>query len=80
MRSRKNINKLVTRQAAASLIATILSMSLVTLGMSTATADAPKFFLALFLQYVNKDAQVNIYKPNMSSKDFTRLRVQVTTH
>jgi hypothetical protein len=76
MRSRKNINKLVTRQAAAFLIATILSLSLVTLGMSTATADAQKFFLALFLQYVNKDAQVNIYKPNMSSEDFTRLRVQ----
>jgi hypothetical protein len=78
MRSRTNtINKQqVTRQAAAFLMATILSLSLATLGMSTATADAQKFFLALFLQYVNKDAQVNIYKPNMSSEDFTRLRVQ----
>ena len=58
-------------------MATILSLSVVTLGMATpATANAEKFFLALFLQYVNKDAQVNIYNPNMSSEDFTRLRVQ----
>ena len=35
-----------------------------------------KFFLALFLQYVNRDAQTNIYRPNMDSGDFTRLRVQ----
>jgi hypothetical protein len=33
-----------------------------------------KFFLATFLQYVNKDSQVNIYKPNMGSEDSTRLR------
>jgi hypothetical protein len=58
-------------------MATILSLSVATLGMATAaTANAEKFFLALFLQYVGRDAQVNIYKPNMSSEDFTRLRVQ----
>ena len=55
----------------------VLTLSVVTLGMATAaTANAQKFFLALFLQYVGRDAQVNIYKPNMSSEDFTRLRVQ----
>ena len=36
-------------------MATILSLSVVTLGMATAaTANAEKFFLALFLQYVVK--------------------------
>jgi hypothetical protein len=54
----------------------VLTLSVATLGMATATANAQKFFLALFLQYVGRDAQVNIYKPNMSSEDFTRLRVQ----
>jgi hypothetical protein len=55
----------------------VLSLSVATLGMAAgSTANAQKFFLALFLQYVNRDAQVNIYGPNMSSEDFTRLRVQ----
>jgi hypothetical protein len=55
----------------------ILSLSVVTIGMTTtSTASAQKFFLALFLQYAGRDAQVNIYQPNMSSEDFTRLRVQ----
>jgi hypothetical protein len=45
------------------------------LGTTTHTANAQKFFLALFLQYVDKDSQVNIYKPNMGSEDMTRLRV-----
>jgi hypothetical protein len=77
MRSRTNTKKQETRRASFFLMATILSLSVATLGMATAaTANAEKFFLALFLQYVNKDAQVNIYKPNMSSEDFTRLRVQ----
>jgi hypothetical protein len=77
MRSRTNTKKQETRRASFFLMATILSLSVVTLGMATpATANAEKFFLALFLQYVNKDAQVNIYNPNLSSEDFTRLRVQ----
>ena len=79
MRSRMNSNRQVTIRAAAFLMAIILSLSVATLGMTTSsssTANAQKFYLALFLQYVNKDAQVNIYKPNMSSEDFTRLRVQ----
>ena len=47
----------------------VLTLSVVTLGMATAaTANAEKFFLALFLQYVGRDAQVNIYKPNMSER------------
>ena len=54
----------------------VLTLSIATLSMATAAASAQKFFLALFLQYVNKDAQVSIYGPNMSSEDFTRLRVQ----
>ena len=79
MRSRMNSNRQVTIRTAAFLMAIILSLSVATLGMTTSsssTANAQKFYLALFLQYVNKDAQVNIYKPNMSSEDFTRLRVQ----
>ena len=79
MRSRMNSNRQVTIRAAAFLTTIILSLSVATLGMtmsSSSTANAQKFYLALFLQYVNKDAQVNIYKPNMSSEDFTRLRVQ----
>ena len=45
------------------------------LGTLVHTANAQKFFLALFLQYVDRDSQVNIYKPNMGSEDMTRLRV-----
>lgn len=43
---------------------------------STITSPTqPKFFLTLFLQYVNKDDQINIYGPNLDEKDQTRLRV-----
>jgi len=64
-------------KAASIFLMVVLTLSVATLGMATAaTANAEKFFLALFLQYVGRDAQVNIYKPNMSSEDFTRLRVQ----
>jgi hypothetical protein len=35
----------------------------------------PKFFLALFLQYVDKDNETNIYAPNMDDNDQTRLRI-----
>jgi hypothetical protein len=68
-----------TVRAAALLMLAMLSLSAVTIGMtasSSSTASSQKFFLALFLQYVNKDAQVNTYKLNMSSEDFARLRVQ----
>jgi hypothetical protein len=41
---------------------------------SPGSSTSGKFFLATFLQYVNKDSQVNIYKPNMGSEDMTRLR------
>jgi hypothetical protein len=37
-------------------------------------SSSGKFFLATFLQYVNKDSQIEIYKPNMGSEDSTRLR------
>jgi hypothetical protein len=40
----------------------------------TGSSTSGKFFLATFLQYVNKDSQVNIYKPNMGTEDMTRLR------
>ncbi len=40
-----------------------------------ATTIPPKFFLALFLQYIDKDNQTNIYGPNMADNDQTRLRV-----
>ena len=47
----------------------VAALSVATLGMATAaTANAQKFFLALSLQYVGRDAQVNIYKPNMRSE------------
>jgi hypothetical protein len=39
------------------------------------TTTQPKFFLALFIQYVNKDNETNIYAPNMDDNDQTRLRV-----
>ena len=76
MQSKTNTHKQVTRRAAVFLMATILSLSLATIGTTTATANGQKFFLALFLQYVGRDAQVNIYQPHLSSEDFTRLRVQ----
>jgi hypothetical protein len=46
---------------------------------ATTPSSAPppttnKFFLALFLQYVDPTSQVNIYQPNMDSADMTRLR------
>ena len=43
---------------------------------TTATTAQNKFFLALFLQYVDKDNQTNIYGPNMADNDQTRLRVR----
>ena len=43
---------------------------------SPTPSSSGKFFLALFLQYVDRDTQINIYKPNMGSEDHTRLRVQ----
>jgi len=77
MRSLLNIKKQQRIRVVTLLMLTMLSLSVVALGITTATAaNGEKFFLSLFLQYVNKDAQVNIYKPNMSSEDFTRLRVQ----
>jgi hypothetical protein len=79
MRSRMDTKTKQTVRAAAFLMLAMLSLSVATIGMtssSSSTASAQKFFLALFLQYVNKDAQVNTYQPNMSSEDFTRLRVQ----
>ncbi|HJU35208.1 MAG TPA: hypothetical protein VJ695_08815, partial [Nitrososphaera sp.] len=77
MRSKTNTKRHETRRAAIFLmIAATLTLSIATIGMTTTTADAEKFYLALFLQYVKREAQVNIYQPNMSSEDFTRLRVQ----
>jgi hypothetical protein len=35
-----------------------------------------KFLLAPFLQYLNEDGQVHIYKPNMDSEDITSLHVE----
>lgn len=35
-----------------------------------------KFFLARFFHYVNKDSQIETYKPNMDSEDSTLLRAQ----
>ena len=43
---------------------------------TTATTAQNKFFLALFLQYVDKDNQTNIYGPNMADNDQTGLRVR----
>jgi hypothetical protein len=43
-------------------------------GTSPPPSSSEKFFLATFLQYVNKDSQIKIYKPNMGSEDSTRLR------
>jgi hypothetical protein len=43
---------------------------------TTTTTAQNKFFLALFLQYVDKDNQTNIYGPNMADNDQTRLRVR----
>ena len=42
---------------------------------TTSSSTQPKFFLALFLQYANKDDQTNIYAPNLDENDQTRLRV-----
>jgi hypothetical protein len=77
MRSRMD-TKTKQTVAVAFLMLAMLSLSAATIGMtaSSSAASAQKFFLALFLQYVNKDAQVNINQPNMGGEDFTRLRVQ----
>ena len=39
------------------------------------STTSSKMFLAMLLQYVNLDTQVNIYKSNMGSEDQARLRV-----
>jgi hypothetical protein len=39
-------------------------------------SPSEKFLLAPFLQYVDEDRQVDIYKPNMDSKDITPLHVE----
>jgi hypothetical protein len=44
---------------------------------SPSPEPSDKFFLATFLQYVDKDSQTEIYKPNMGSEDRTRLRHSV---
>jgi hypothetical protein len=43
---------------------------------TTTKLNQTKFFLALFLQYVNEENQTNIYGPNMADNDQTRLRVR----
>jgi hypothetical protein len=64
------------RAAAAAVFSAVgLVIFVAMLGMITPSANAQKFFLATFLQYVDEDSQVNIYKPNMGSEDMTRLRV-----
>ncbi len=47
-------------------------------GQTTAAApsSSKKFFLAVFLQYVDEDRQVEAYKPNMDREDQTHLRVE----
>jgi hypothetical protein len=54
---------------------TLISQEGPTISSTTTTSTQPKFFLTLFLQYVNKDNQTNIYAPNMDDNDQTRLRV-----
>ena len=41
-----------------------------------APSSSKKFFLAVFLQYVDKDIQVKAYEPNMNGEDQTHLRVE----
>lgn len=56
---------------------TISTQEAVAQATSTTTRLAqPKFFLALFLQYIDKESQTNIYGPNMADNDQTRLRVR----
>jgi hypothetical protein len=43
---------------------------------TTMTTTKSKFFLAILLQYVDKDNQTNIYGPNLSDNDQTGLRVR----
>src|SRR5215216_3964174 len=38
---------------------------------SLAPSSSGKSFIAIFLQYVNKDSQIEIYRPNMDSEDST---------
>ncbi|HEX6282398.1 MAG TPA: hypothetical protein VFZ67_09245 [Nitrososphaera sp.] len=55
---------------------TLSSQEAIAQTTTTTTTTQPKFFLALFLQYVDKDNQTNIYAPNMADNDQTRLRVR----
>ncbi len=55
---------------------TLSSQEAIAQTTTTTTTTQPKFFLALFLQYVDKDSQTNIYGPNMADNDQTRLRVR----
>jgi hypothetical protein len=78
-----SIEKMQKRKTNHAMVASIfliviltLSVATINMGSATATTNGQKFLLALFLQYVGRDAQVNIYQPNMDSGDFTRLRVQ----
>jgi hypothetical protein len=78
-----SIEKMQKRKVNHAMVASIflmvvltLSVATINMGSATATTNGQKFLLALFLQYVGRDAQVNIYQPNMDSNDFTRLRVQ----
>jgi hypothetical protein len=60
-------------------IALVLSIATISIGphlQETKAQSSEKIFLALFLQYANREAQVSIYQPNLSSEDQTRLRVQ----
>jgi hypothetical protein len=43
---------------------------------AAAPSSSKKFFVAVFLQYVGKDTQVEIYEPNMGREDQTHLRVE----
>lgn len=47
--------------------------------LAKTTNTQPKFFLALFLQYVDEKNQTDIYGPNMADNDQTRLRVRDQT-
>lgn len=41
---------------------------------SLGPSQSEKSFTAIFLQYVNKDSQIEIYRPNMDNEDSTLLR------
>jgi hypothetical protein len=45
-------------------------------GQTTAPSSSKKFFVAIFLWYVGKDIQLEVYKPNMDIEDQKHLRVK----